>query len=521
MKYGNLLLFPLLIGGAFFAACGNGEPPGKASYKDELHIAINAAPDTLDCSNTTAGVASSISMGTIFESLVYINSDYSVSLELAEDYTVSGDAAVHTYKLRRGVKFHNGQELKADDAAASLNRWIELYGTAASMIGEARFEKIDDYTITLKLDHPLLYLNDLIATAINRPIIVPRSLIEGREPTELLTEFIGTGPYKFVEWAQDRYVLLTRFDDYIPYGTKGVYSGWGGYKEALVKDVYFDIVSSDSTRVAGLQSGEYNVSFGIPYDNYELFSNDPGFVVHTTPEGDDALVFNKNEGLASKAKFRQAVQAALNVEDILLGGYANPAFFTVDSSYIISPESEWYTKAGSQYYNAHDPVKTAALLEESGYRGEPFRLLVSSDYTNFYNEALVIEQQLKALGINVELIVRDWAAFMEIRRDESRWDGFITSLSVAPVPPLIIYLSATWAGGAKDEKLQQGLTEITNARDKAAAVAKWVELQEYCLAEYVPVCKLGNEFRLEVSSAKAEGGSFFEGPHPWNIRVIE
>jgi peptide/nickel transport system substrate-binding protein len=492
---------------------------GDAEYKDELHSTVAASPDTLDCGNTSAGVASIISMGTIFETLSYIREDYSIALELAEDYQTADGGRSHTYKLRRGVKFHNGEEMKAGDVAASLNRWIDLFGTAANLVGESRFEKVDDYTVKIELSQPFLYLNELIATATNRPIIVPKSVLDkGEKPVSILAELVGTGPYKFVEWAQDRYVHLTRYDDYEPYGTKGDYSGWGGYKEALTKDVYFDIVTEDSTRIAGLESGEYDVT-PLPYEEYERFSGNPDYRIHKSLEGDDVLVFNKREGIGSNPKFRQAVQSALNTEDILLGAYANTEFFGVDSSYIIPSSSEWYTKAGSQYYNVHDPEKTAALLKDAGYSGEPFRILVSSSYPHFYKAGIVIEQQLKVVNINVELKVTDWATFMATRKEQSQWDAFITSLPVTSFPPFILSLNALWAGWSEDEYLQSELRAITYATDKSEAIARWEKLQEWCLAEYVPACKYGNEYRLDISTSKVEGGSFMEGTHPWNIRV--
>jgi peptide/nickel transport system substrate-binding protein len=492
-----------------------------AGYKDAIHITIAASPDTIDCGVSTAAVASLVGMGSIFETLTVIRGDYSIDLELAEDYKISEDAKTHTYVLRKGVKFHNGEEMKADDVVASLNRWIELSGTASGLLGGARFEKTDDYVVTLTLDNPFLYLNDLIATMTNRAIVVPKSILDkGEKPTSVLTELIGTGPYKFVEWAQDRYIHLTRFDDYKPYGTKDDYSGWGGYKEALTKDVYFDIVTEDSTRRAGLESGEYDIT-SLPYDEYERFSDDGGYKIHKLLEGDDVLVFNKREGIAAGAEFRQAVQSALNAEEILLAAFANPEFFDTDSSYIIPKDSEWYTTAGSQYYNVHDPDNTALLLKNAGYNGEPFRILVSSAYAHFYKAGVVIEQQLKAAGVNVELKVYDWATFMATRKEASQWDAFITSLPVALFPPFILSLDAGWAGWSEVEHLRNELRKITYASDKAEAIGRWQKLQEWLLAEYVPVCKYGNEFRLDISTSKVEGGSYMEGPHPWNIRVAE
>jgi peptide/nickel transport system substrate-binding protein len=207
-----------------------GKKDAAGTYKEELRYAVNAAPETLDITFSTSAVAQQMTKGTVFENLVYLKEDFSIGLELAESFTTNADFSVYTYKLRKGIKFHNGQELKADDAVASLNRWIELYGS--SLTTGAAFRKVDDYTLTIDLGHPLLYLNELIASADNNAIIIPKSIVDKAGIDKPITEYIGTGPYKFTEWATDRYILLTKHDAYIPYGVKGEYSGWGGYKEA-------------------------------------------------------------------------------------------------------------------------------------------------------------------------------------------------------------------------------------------------------------------------------------------------
>jgi peptide/nickel transport system substrate-binding protein len=512
----TLLLAALTMPGMVSAGGQKDTGAAQGAYLENLRIAVTAAPETLDIAFSSSAVAQQMTKGAVYESLVYIKSDFSIGLELAESFTVNTDSSVYTYKLRRGVKFHNGQELKADDVVASLNRWLELYGSAVTQ--GASFVKTDDYTVTIDLGHPMLYLNELIATAENNAIIVPKSIADTAGTGKPIAEYIGTGPYRFTEWATDRYILLSRFEDYIPYGTKGEYSGWGGHKEALTPKVYYYFSSDGNTRIAGIQTGEYDI-VGIPVENYGLFENNAQFNIHQLDGGDHALVFNKRQGIASNPKFRQALQAAVNNEDILLAAFSNRAFFKTDSSYIIPSDSEWHTTAGSEYYNVHNADTARRLLREANYHGDPFRLLTSNTYATFYNEAIVVEQQLKQVGVNVELIVQDWATYFSTRSDPGKWDAFITGFDVTVLPPFILYLSPSWAGYADDTVLQNGLTEIATASDKQSVIGKWVELQRYCLAEYVPVLKFGNSRGVSVSTPRVEGGAFFFSVYPWNIRV--
>lgn len=506
----------VLMGLLVLGCAAKDNAKGGESYHDTLRIAVNAQPETLDIAFSTSSPPQQMMKGAVYESLVYQKADYSWGLELAESCETNADASVYTYKLRRGVKFHNGQDFKADDAVASLNRWLALYKSPTTQ--GANFEKIDDYTITINLGHPMLYLNELICSAENNAIIVPASIANAAGTDSPIKEYIGTGPYKFVQWATDRYILIEKFDGYVPYSKKGEYSGWGGYKEALTPKVYYYFAADNNTRVASLQTGEYDIA-NVPTENAELFEKNPQFALHNLEGGDHALIFNKKQGMASNPKFRQAVQAVVNTQDILLAAISSPAYFEADSSYIIPKNSEWYTKSGSEYYNVRNTDTAKQLLAEAGYNNEPFRILTSNTYAYFAKEGIVVEQQLKQAGFNVELIVQDWATYFSTRSDPSKWDAFITSFDVTVLPPFILYLQPAWAGYADDSVLQNGLSEIVTATDKNAVIGKWAELQKYCLAEYVPVIKFGNTKLISVSSAKTEGGAYHISVHPWNITV--
>ncbi|MDR2608623.1 MAG: ABC transporter substrate-binding protein, partial [Treponema sp.] len=121
-----LLLAVLTMPGIVSAGGRKDAGAAQGAYQENLRIAVSAAPETLDIAFSSSAVAQQMTKGAVYENLVYIKSDFSIGLELAESFTVNADSSVYTYKLRRGVKFHNGQELKADDVVASLNRWLEL-----------------------------------------------------------------------------------------------------------------------------------------------------------------------------------------------------------------------------------------------------------------------------------------------------------------------------------------------------------------------------------------------------------
>ena len=114
-----------------------------AEYKTELNIAINANPPSLDVPAVNSNIVGGIGMH-IFEPLFSLNADSQPTAVLADSYSVSEDGKVYTIKLRQGIKFHNGEEMKADDVVASMTRWLEKSGKAAPLLGGSTFEKVDD-----------------------------------------------------------------------------------------------------------------------------------------------------------------------------------------------------------------------------------------------------------------------------------------------------------------------------------------------------------------------------------------
>ena len=294
-------------------ACG-GSSSADAGYKDELHIAFSAQPSTLDAQISSASSVRQITRA-VYESLVALNTSYEAVPELAESVDVNDDSTEFVFHLRKDVKFHNGEEMKADDVVASMNRWIEKFGNAKTLVGEARFVKQDDYTVSITMDKPCISFLNAIAGAKQVAAIMPASVIAGADDSGV-KEYIGTGPYKFVEWKQDQYILLEKFDSYSPVDKPS--DGYSGKKEALTEKVYFDIVSDASTRLSGIQTGEYDIAANLAIDNYSLIESNPELVTDTELSMAMQVILNKQQGLCANEKFRQGIAAALNMDDILL-----------------------------------------------------------------------------------------------------------------------------------------------------------------------------------------------------------
>lgn len=491
-----------------------------AATKTEMHIAYNAQPPTLDQHTSSTMAARAIGRGGIFEMLVTSDENYGWVCELAESVDVSDDYKEYVFHLRQGVKFHNGKEMTADDVVASMNRWIGYYGSATVACGDSRFEKVDDYTVSITLPESYMNFLAMIAGSKQPAAIYPSEVVEAAGDGAI-TEFIGTGPYMVEEWAQDQYLKLVKFDDYQPYGTKGEASGWGGYKEALTDVVYFDFVLDAATRVTGIQTGEYDLAEALPNDNYEMLKQNEDLQMIVYFSGGLNAIFDKSEGWTADATFRKAVNAALDKDALSMAAYGIQDFYRLDAGYMFKEQTEWYTDAGSENYLVNDQELAKQYLEECGYDGSEITLMVSSTYPDFNNVGIALEQQLEAVGINIELLVVDWPTQQEYLQDASKFDMFVTSFTPCASPTDTLYLQSTWEGWSDDETLQDYLTQIRTSVDQEEAYDIWEQCQEYCWTEYLPVTKICDKYTYCAASQNVAGLKYFQGPIYWNTVVYE
>jgi peptide/nickel transport system substrate-binding protein len=133
-----LVMTGILFG---FISCGgksSGEGVKTPAYRNEINIALTAQPPTLDSAMTVSQVALQIS-NHIYEQLYNLNADYTPVPDLAESVSVSPDGLTYTFPLRRGIYFHNGKELKAEDVVASMNRWLNNSSRAKALLVNSKF----------------------------------------------------------------------------------------------------------------------------------------------------------------------------------------------------------------------------------------------------------------------------------------------------------------------------------------------------------------------------------------------
>jgi len=396
----------------------------QPQFGGTLLVAQSTTPPTLDPHSVTHLVTREIGMN-IFENLLTFDEQFAVVPQLATGYEISDDGLTYTFTLRQDVTFHNGKALTSDDVEASLTRFLEISPRRGELSALASIEVVDAYTIRLILSRPAGSFLAALANPIAQLAILPREAVEGRAARE--ADLIGTGPYRFVEWIPDRYVRVVRFDDYAP-NTAMAASGFGGERVAYLDEIRFIPVPELGARVAGLETGEYHFVDSISAGEARRLTDLRGIeVARIVPFNWPAVYFNHKEGqVFSDLRMRQAVQAALNHEEIMIiasdgTGRLDPGMYFL--------EQIWHSTVGGELYDQRDPVKAQRLLAEAGYQGEEIVLVTNTDNDYMYQSALVIQQQLIAVGMNVKLEVYDWPGSLERRRDLDAWDMFTSGHS--------------------------------------------------------------------------------------------
>jgi peptide/nickel transport system substrate-binding protein len=440
----------------------------------------------------------------MFEALFTFDADYTTVPMLAEGTEVSDDGLTNRITLRQGVPFHNGDEMQAADVVASFNRWapVSSLGLAISQFLDGIVE-VDPYTVEIKLTSPLVALPSLLARQQQGLSIHPKSIMEAAASEPLSDEqYIGTGPYRFVERLADRYTLLSRFEDYV--GVESDPSGYAGRKPAYLDELEFIPVPEEAARVAGLQSGEYNYLEEIIPDQIAVLQDYPGVTIEILPPRSyGVVIMNTIAGSMSDQKIRQAVQAAIEVESS--GQATHGEGYFEPGPGIMLPQTAWASDVSAELYNQNNPEKARQLLEDAGYDGTPVRFLCTQEDLGDYNAAVVAQQQMEAGGFTVSLEVTDEATLDENLEDDERWDLTTNAIVFRPDPVLIApFASCSWDGGwCSDEKVA-AVERLQTEPDFEARYAALEDLQRLWY-EQAPMVKLVNNYGVAALTSNVQG----------------
>jgi len=478
-----------------------------------LKVAIIGEPPSLDAHWTTATLTFDLTWH-LYEPLFTLDENYSVIPMLAEGHSVGEGGKLYTIRLRRGVPFHNGKEMTAEDAAASIARWGKI-----TTVGKLLFKTVqsvqakDRYTVELRLTGPSGIVLPSLANANQFPAIYPKEVVEAAGDGQI-KEFIGTGPFRLLERIPDRYVRMGRFDRYAARSEPT--NGYGGKKTAYVDEIRFIPTPDVAVRIAGMESGEYHFSDWITPDAYNRLMQNPRLDVMVVKPNEWIIgVFNKKQGLFTNRTLRQAVVSALDMEPIMRAAVGNKEFYRLDQG-LMFKEQVWWSDVGKEVYNRPDRAKAKRLMQEAGYKGEPIRWMCTQFYEWMYRSALAAKEQLEEVGFKIDLQVMDWASVMSRSTDPKMFDIFTTGITLKVDPTLQSPMLCDWPGWTCDPKLDAMMARLATETDFNKRYAIWTDIQRWFWEE-VPNIKFGDFFSLRIKQKQVMGYANRYRAFFWNV----
>ncbi len=318
----------------------------KTATRDKLTIGLNTEPGSLDAS-TDVNTTSRLLFINIYDPLVHRDAQGKLVGKLAESWEQVNDTTLR-FHLRKGVTFHNGEEFTADSVKFSFGRYADPKSQAAaktSTIQEVRV--IDPYTadVITKDPDPIL-----IGNITDGFFMLPSKYYQEKGATTVGTQPVGTGPFVFKEWTKADHITMTANKDY-----------WGGAPK--VQTVTFRFIPEDATRVAGLQTGELDITVGLPPALANQLKSNKDVTLSTAL--DPAIVhvgLKCNDPILKDPRVRQALNYATNkdllIQRVLFG-------FATAAGQVASPDAFGYNPEIKPY--PYDPDKAKQLLADAGY----------------------------------------------------------------------------------------------------------------------------------------------------------
>ena len=483
-----------------------------------LRYATVGEPPSLDQHVVTSDLATTIAHH-MFEGLYTFNAANEPVGLLAAGDELSDDGKTITIQLRKGVKFHNGQEMTSADVLASLERWGEFGSRGGLLFSNVKNVSANgDYEVTIQLTTPFGPWKNLMAFINGGPAIYPASIMNGATKEPIASEYyIGTGPYKFSEWQPNRHVELVRNDDYT--SPSGPSDGYAGERIADFDTLRFIPVPDVGTRVAGLKAGDYDYAESIPGDLFDDLDSDAN--VSTILNGGPifGLVFMNSEDGPLKENFglRRAIQTAIDKTPALQVAIGPEGLWRSNGSFL--PEGNvWYSDSGVENFSRGDAVAAKSMAEAAGYDGQPIKFMVSTNYAFHYDSAIVYTKQLAQAGFNIDLQVYDWATLIQKRAQPDQWDLFFTHHGFVPDPILISVMNDSYPGWWTTPEKAALKAKFTASSDPAERQAIWSDIQAL-IYEQVPTMKTGDVYTYNIASTDLQGldDATLIWPHFWGV----
>ncbi|RNB82394.1 glutathione ABC transporter substrate-binding protein [Brevibacillus fluminis] len=388
---------------------GSGQAVKSSSptQSETLVIARLSDANNLDPHFISSINAASVVHQKVYEGLVTRDQNMEFKPLLATEWKQLDDRTWE-FKLRQGVTFHDGTPFTAAAVKKTIGRVLDPAVASPranlfKMIQEVKV--VDDYTVQFILSSPFSPLLSILAS--HEGSIISPAAIE-KYGKELARNPVGTGPWTFTSWTPGQEIVLARNDNY-----------WG--QKVKVKQVVFKVVPEDATRIAMLETGEAQIAEPLPVTEIERVQASSSMNLYRSEAfGTEFIGFNTKKKPFDDVRVRQAISHAIQTDAIISGVFNQVG-------------TKVYSTMGSKVFGAntslkgydYDPNKAKQLLAEAGYPNGFKTTLWTGDRKERINTAEVVQSQLKGIGIDVDVKVLEYGAYLDAE-DNGETDMFIS-----------------------------------------------------------------------------------------------
>jgi peptide/nickel transport system substrate-binding protein len=372
----------------------------------------------------------------VWDMLYGVDNTLTPRRQVVEADEVSADGLTWTFRLRPGLRFHDGEPVLAKDAVASINRWAarEPMGQMIKAI-ENELVAIDDRTFRWALKKP--YPKMLLALGKSGPpcCFVMPARIAATDPFRQIGEYAGSGPMRFVrnEWVPGAKAVFEKFSDYVPRPEPA--SWFAGGKNIVVNRIEWIIIPDPATAAAALQNGEVDWLEVVLPDLLPVLRKNRNLVAEINdPHGLVGFVaMNHLYPPFNDVRARRAILMALSQEDYMRAFVGDDDSLWKPMPGYFPPGTPLYTEEGGDILKGPRKVEAAKrLLAESGYAGEPVSLMAAQDLAHHKAWGDVTVDLLKRLDMKVDFAAVDWGTLIARRVQKSPprqggWQMFISS----------------------------------------------------------------------------------------------
>jgi len=483
----------------------------------------------LDPIITTAAVSTNHGY-MVFDTLFGQNTQLETKPQMAEGFTVSDDGRTYLIKLRSGLKWHDGEPVRAQDCAASLARWSarDTFGQTLAKVVDS-WGTADDSTIKVTLKQPFPLLIDAIAKPDAQVAFMMPERLAKTDPFKGVTEMVGSGPFRFVkdEFVPGSSVAYARNPDYQPRQEAPDWTSGG--KVVKFDRVEWRIIPDSSTAAGALQAGEIDWYEQVQADLVPLLRKNADIALGpSNPQGYiGGMRFNHLQPPFNDVRLRRAILTAVNQQDYMGAVTANdPTLYQVCRSQFPCGTTYGSQVTGSAMSGNLDAAR--AMLKEAGYSGQKAVIINPTDFTSIAPLGDITFDMFKQLGINTEMVAADWGTVVQRRTskepvDKGGWSVFHTWFSggfiINPVvsAPFRGQGASGWFGWYDNPKIEQMTDEWLQAKDldQRKKIADAIQAENFA---QVPTITLG-QFQIPTAYRKTlQNRVACSSPLFWNLQ---